>query len=285
MKKGISLVFITHEKLNSSLEYLNKLSRRISSNIPFYLIYDSYISKEDKKKFLKKLNKKIIFLNYGENIGKLKSILFFSKYFKTEYIKIVDHDDNIVWFALEEFNKKIKKIKNNQFVYHKAAKIFENSKFYGYQTIDKKILKEMLNESENVNYLIPPNAKVLYNTQSLRKVRKIKFYDQKYFDDNFLSLICQFFSKKTLSVNDKPYIQFHQYGQTSSFIFEEVENSMINYFKNLILLKNNYELNFSNSSWTKKSSFKWLEWYFTQFDEYKESFFETSKKELEKFWE
>ncbi|BDU67368.1 MAG: hypothetical protein TYPL_0210 [Candidatus Tyloplasma litorale] len=283
LKRGISIVFVVHRDLTSKLSYLNKIIKRIPKNIPFILIYDSILSKEENTYIKEKLNARIKLLQCT-NRGKMKAMLHFSDQFTTSHIKIIDHDDNIVWFSLRKFNRKVKKIDPDCFIWHKAAKVFKDSKIYGKQTTSFFKLVKQLKDSKDVRWLIPPNAQTLYNTKILQKISSVEFDRQRFFNDNFLTLSCQALTKETYYIKKHiPYIQFHRFGQTS-VVNEQKGWSLVEFFKNLDTLNKNFEIDFSNSNWNKESSINWLDQQSNQFEEQKSYYFDNAKIYWDKLW-
>lgn len=244
--KKITLLFITHNKQKEVIDYLLTIIDRLPlKKIDILLISDNLSSLNLPKKLIGKVN----FL-MNENIGKLRSILLHCDEIKTKYFKVIDHDDCLDYNLLEKFVDDIRS--DDDFIYHKASIIYKGNKNYGKVTSDNNLLNEMRNDGEDVFWKKIPNAQAIFNTSTIKLLSKVKnIHEQKYFNDDLLTLSCQFLSTKSRKIDVPFYHQFHNLGQTST-ITSEKYTSLLNLFKNL-------------NKFSKAGNFSWLGNY-TDFD-------------------
>lgn len=210
--KGMTFVTVTHNNFWKVLNYLEKVYFLSNKKLLIILICDGVVD-HDFKKNANKSPIKVLFNN--KNIGKLASLLKWKDSISTNRFKVIDSDDCINYddaFFLHDISKEFK---NDVFYLHKAAKITNDSEYFGKITTDKTMIARLLDESKDVSWSIPPNAKAIYNTFILFIPRISNLKRQNYFNDDFLSILNILFTRETINIDLRPYIQYHSKGQTS----------------------------------------------------------------------
>lgn len=233
--KKITILYICHKIEKERIDYFKKLSKLLH-DFDFIFLYDGALKD---KNFSFSDNVQILINN--ENIGKLKSIIKASEYINTPFFKVFDYDDCLFPYELIKLNSKLRFNSGNKFYYHTASKIFSDFKDYGLQTIDNLKLREISKKSKDVNFLNIPNAQLICNTNLIQKLIPIvdKLYRQNYFNDTFISLFTEAYTFKIKKIKNKPYIQYHQHGQTRDLENIKRNSESVNeIFKNLQITKN-----------------------------------------------
>ncbi len=242
MKDKVKFAIINHEKIEERTKFFVKLISKKHYK-KFVFLFDCEIDRESKQLLE---SKNIEFYYNKNNIGKLKTILKNIDKINSDYLKIIDADDSIHMKGLVKLTKYMQTFEGkDSVIVHKANKIFSNSsELWGIQTTKKSKIKKQLLESQDVFYKVPPNAKVIYPTKLLKKIAKLELYDQKFFNDDVLTLGCLIINNNnSTKINNEFYIQFSGYGQTRK-TNEERLLDYIELVKNLSIISNKYKKTF-----------------------------------------
>ncbi len=244
MNKKLTLIFITHNKLKETTEYINSIIGNIPKAIDVFLIYDN------KEVINDELSKRVKFLSW-ENKGKMFSILKASNEVKTNYFKVIDHDDCIDYRFLKDLLEKIPN-NNNNFLYHTANIIYDTSNSFGKITSKPKELDILRKDSQDVFWNKIPNAQALYNTDVISGIYKKhkNLIKQTFFNDDFLTIACQLHKGKTKKINVGFYYQFHNKGQNSSYKKQKVYDHE-NLYLNLKNISINEQLHLSKNRYRR----------------------------------
>lgn len=248
----LTLAFVSHNKFEETNVYINKLIEKLPKTVNLAFIFDNELS----EKQINSVNEKVM-LFHGKNRGKLRAILDASNKFDTTFVKIIDHDDCIDYRYVQDLENELKSKSNDNFYYHPATKIGEESKLFGKITLEIDELEALRNESEDVKWNKIPNAQAIYNVDVLKMLSQLKLSRQNYFNDDLLAISCQLVKKKAIKIKTKFYYQYHNFGQTS-IIEEEKAKSLYELFNNLNLFKMNFSTSlkgmYSNKTMLKRSN-------------------------------
>lgn len=246
----LAIVFCSYKEPENDIEYINNVIEKIDERFEFAYLFDGKINKEIKEK----INPKIKIIETMENVGKIKGLLIASKKLNSKWIKSIDYDDVINYLDLDCLIKGLEKIKNDTYPKHTAAKIKNDSEFYGKKLIDANEINSALESSFNVNYSRIPNARAIWNSEIIKKIYSLNIERNDYYDDDFFSLAHQLFFKKTVNIDCRPYIQYHAHGQNATKE-NEVFSDQIKMIENLIKVKEYYGLSSSNLECSSKELF------------------------------
>lgn len=285
-KVNLTVMFIAHKDILDWVGYLNEINNEISNDVDLFLVYDNELLDEERSL----VNEGIKIID-GENKGKLKAVLSASLQVNTKFIKIIDSDDCLNIENLKKINDELSEISDSTFVFHSAAQIRKNDKNYGLQTIDKKLISEITERSEDFNALRIPNSQSILNTKVLQKISNISdsLLTQPFFNDDFMSIAVQLLTKDKIKIDTKPYIHYAAHGQTSkpAFLSKKKKSAYADFYFNLnILKKMNADLNFENLNGSYEMFLKHLKRQSKQFGPlFSRKLFRKSKEGLDIFWE
>lgn len=252
-KNTLSIVFCSYKTQDDDVEYLNFLRQKLPENIQLIYAYDNKLSKSN----IGKLSKNIDIFDSDENIGKFKLILKVSKIVKSKWFKVIDYDDSLNYYAVNKTIGQLRKIKDDTYPSHKAAKLDLSSKYYGEKLCDYESINNALLDSFNIYWSKIPNAKAFYSKEVCMKLNAIsnKLTRQRYYDDDLLTLAHQGFFDKNKEIKSKIYIQNHQLGQSST---ESLDDKLcaVEVIDNLLIINDFYKLNSKNFNCNSESLFK-----------------------------
>lgn len=209
---GLTYITVTHKNYDEVLTYLEKVHSLTDCEILMILICDGIVDLKFKLR-ADKSSIKVLFNN--KNVGKLASLLRWKDEISTNRFKIIDSDDCINYKDAKLLHYKAKDFKNNFFYLHKAAKVYKDSELFGEISTNNNVVENLLKISKDVKWSIPPNAKAIYNTFILFIPNPNKLKRQNFYNDDFLSILNILFTKGSVNIELRPYIQFHSRGQTS----------------------------------------------------------------------
>lgn len=281
-KERLTLIYITHLNLVGQLDYIRYIYKK-TKKICNLIVAVDYKLNDDELDTLK--NESFLHLVFdGKNKGKLEKILEVQHLVKTPFVKVIDHDDSIYIKGLKKFIKGIDtKVMNDMFISHTASKINSDNKYWGKKITKESLAKKVIGESYDVNWVKVPNAKAIFNTDVLGMLKELDLHSQHYFNDDFLSLSCQILKKGNLNIDERFYIQYHEFGQTSE-VNEAKLNSYLNLYKNLNLVKDKYEININNVSEGYEEFSEMALRQTRQFKEKANELYEKIEGELKKLW-
>ncbi len=244
----MTIVFISHNDFINMYKRASFINKKLKGKCDFIFAYDNELLEDEKKILLK--NEDRFPLYYHKNKGKLLTLIEVSKIVKTPFFKVIDHDDSIYFKGLFKLCKKINKIDEKTFLTHDGSKINASNFFWGKDIKNEIFAKMAIYSSYDVKHWFKvPNARAIFNTNILRLLSNVKFFDQKYYNDNLLALFLQYSLENSENIKVKFYIQNHGYGQTSfsNTDFKLKAKSLLNMYKNLNMLKDlGFKFNLNN---------------------------------------
>ncbi len=238
IEKPLKFIIIGHKDFDEYVPFYVEIFKNNIQDVIF--IFDNEINSSIKK--ILNDNKILFFVN-EKNIGKLNSLIKWSDKFNSKYIKVLDSDDSFDERKINILNKKISNYDGESLIVHRGTALEKKDKYYGIQSSNLKIIKKQIKLGSNNYWELPPNAKSIYPTKSLQKLKEIEIIRQDFFNDDLLALSTLIiFNNKIDFVDCSFYIQFRALGQTSEISVKRLNNFNI-LMENLIKVKNKFNEN------------------------------------------
>ncbi len=214
------------------------------------------------------INKGIKFKFNYENVGKFKTIIKSTQELVSKkWLKIVDYDDSLIWYNIDDFVEKLKLQNENSLIKHSGAKITKRNLFY--KTLDFKKTKRQVSNSIDEFYNQQTNFDTIYPTKIINNSNFDSIKRQNFHNDVLLSNLIKGMGYPLVFVYGKIYLQFHEKGQTSEknidrmlainelyqsyYIFSKnnisfkIENLLLSYSNHVNFIKK-FTVNYDNNS-------------------------------------
>ncbi len=122
---------------------------------------------------------------------------------------------------------------------HKACKIKSNNKLY-IQSINNDIIKKQIKAGKNSQFIQGVNYNTIYPTKIATLMNNVDISRQEFHNDILISNFVKGIGCETKELNNKFYIHFHKFGQTSKVTIERTK-CIPELYKNYISIKKSYD--------------------------------------------
>lgn len=221
MKEKKLTLLITMHKDFDKVEYFIESVKEHKEKLDVLFAFDQSEEKIPPK-VLKMIEKnKLSFYINGSNTGKLKLVSKAVEHVATDFFKIVDHDDELYLYSIDEINKALDNIDVDSLIRHRGAKVYSHKHLK--QSLNQEEIMNHISKSKNIKYFQQTNFDTIYPTMVARLIPKVNFSRQDFHNDVFLSNFIYGLTGKMTEIDYYLYIQFHAKGQTSRYNIKRAE--------------------------------------------------------------
>ncbi len=253
LKDGLTFLIIFNDFSNDFYFFINMIKKIENDDVEFVFLFDS---KNINFSFFKKLlDENIKFKFNNEKMGWFHTVInaISSNNVTKKWIKIVNHDDVIVWFNIKDFVNELKKCDENTIIKHSGAKV-KNKKYF-YKSLDfKKTESQLKNSFDEFD-----NQQIIYPTKIIKENNFNQLTRQEFNNDVLILNLINGLGYPLVFVYGKINLQFSKKRQAKKKNILEMSSIFELYLNYFTFSKNNSNFNITNLSLSYENHLSFIE--------------------------